>query len=106
MTSPLDTLTVCMEGVDLFCEKLEITYPEGGGVEIHNLAPGDTVIGRRWDSTRDWKIGTVSRGLWSNTLEHGWMYCDESSFYPFNVGDCLKVLKIDDLEVGPSEAPA
>lgn len=93
------------EGVTLECEPIEYDYVEdpieltvGFGepqhydlrIEFKNLQPGDTYIGKR---NQGWKMGTVADGrLWVFTQRLGYIYGD-SPIYPYNVGECLKVVR-------------
>lgn len=90
----MESYEVNVEGLVLICEAIDWQWPAESGERftISNLQPGDTVIGRR--NSLEWKIGTVSERLWEKTLANGWMYCDELSFYPYNLHECRKVLEI------------
>lgn len=78
------------EGTTLVCEKIEWDLDEYGLGFFKNLAPGDIYIGKR---NQGWKMGTVSERLWEATKANGWIFGNEN-IYPYNVGECLKVLEI------------
>lgn len=83
-------ILVEFEGSTLACEEILYEFNEENEFVFKNLKPGDSYIGKR---NTDWKFGTVSLFLWESTKKNGWIYANEN-IYPFDVGECLKVIEI------------
>lgn len=84
------TTEIEFEGTTLVCEPIKYELDENNWFVFENLQPGDIYIGKR---NTGWQMSTISKRLWDNTRANGWVY-GEDIIYPYNVGECLKVLDI------------